>query len=102
MITYPYRVLEDVLVRVDGLLFPTDFVILDMPEDSKTPLLLGRPFMVTGKALIDVAHGDLILRFNEEIFSSMVWRAEAPKVKSSVLLGKHGGRKIENTSWKKW
>lgn len=30
-ITYPYGVLEDVLVRVDGLLFPVNFVILDMP-----------------------------------------------------------------------
>lgn len=37
-IIYPYGVLEDVLVKVDGLLFPTDFVVLDMPEYSETPL----------------------------------------------------------------
>lgn len=42
-VTYPYGVLEDVLVRVDDLFFPIDFVILDMPEDAETPLLLGRP-----------------------------------------------------------
>lgn len=40
-ITYPYGVLEDVLVKVGDLLFPADFLILDMPEDDETPLLLG-------------------------------------------------------------
>lgn len=55
-ITYPYGVLEDVLVRVGGLLFPIEFIILDMPKDSETPLLLGRPFLATSKTLINVAH----------------------------------------------
>lgn len=64
-IIYPHGVLEDVLVRVDGLLFLADFVILEMPEDSGTPLLLERPFLATNKALIDVALGDLMLKFNE-------------------------------------
>lgn len=64
-IMYQYGVLEDVFVRVDGLLFPTDFVILEMPKDSETPLHLRRPFLATSKALIDVALGELILRFNE-------------------------------------
>lgn len=63
--TYPYGVLEDVLVRVDGLLFPVDFVILDMPEDSETPLILGRLFLETDKALIDVELSELTLRFNK-------------------------------------
>lgn len=65
-ITYPYVFLKDVLVRVDGLLFPTNFVILDIPEDSETRLLLERPFLDTVKALIDVALGELILKFNDE------------------------------------
>lgn len=60
--------LEDVLVIFDNLLFPTDFVILDMSEDSDTSLLLGRPFLQTGKSLIGVALEELILRFiNEKI-----------------------------------
>lgn len=67
-ITYPYGVLKYVLVRVNGLLFPTDFVILDMFEVSETLLLLGRPFLETGKALIDVELGELTLRFNKEKF----------------------------------
>ncbi|XP_050916630.1 uncharacterized protein LOC127131760 [Lathyrus oleraceus] len=53
-VTYPYGVLEDVLVKVDDLLFPTDFIILDIPEDTETPLLLGRPFLATNRTLIDM------------------------------------------------
>ncbi|MCI71066.1 hypothetical protein A2U01_0092329, partial [Trifolium medium] len=52
-ITYPYRVLEDVPVKFNDLMFPTDFVILDMDETAEIPLILGRPFLATGRALID-------------------------------------------------
>ncbi|MCI90485.1 hypothetical protein A2U01_0111777, partial [Trifolium medium] len=51
---YPHRILEDVLVRVDGTIFPADFVIMDIEEDEEAPILLGRPFLTTGKALIDM------------------------------------------------
>lgn len=50
--TYPYGVLKHFLVIVDVLFPPAYFVILDMPEDSETPLLLGRPFLATCKTLI--------------------------------------------------
>ncbi|XP_050890407.1 uncharacterized protein LOC127095816 [Lathyrus oleraceus] len=60
-VTYPYVVLEDVLLKVDGLLFLSNFIILDMPEDAETPLWLGRPFQATGRALTNVERGDLIL-----------------------------------------
>lgn len=53
-------------MRLDDLFFLADFVILDMPGDPKTPLLLGRPFLATGSALIDVERGELILGFNKE------------------------------------
>lgn len=65
-ITYPYGIFEDVLVRVYDLVFPADFVILDMIKDSKTPLILIRPFLDTSKTIIDVVMRDLILRFNNE------------------------------------
>lgn len=67
-ITYPYGVLEYVHVRVDDFLFPADSVILDIPEDSETPLILGRPFLATCRALINMELGELILRFNKEKF----------------------------------
>ena len=50
----PEGVLEDVLVTVGKFVFPVDFIILDMEEDSQVPLLLGRPFLATGAALIDM------------------------------------------------
>lgn len=46
-ISYPYGVLEDVLVRVNDLLFPVKIVIQDMPEDSKTQLIFRRIFLET-------------------------------------------------------
>ena len=50
----PEGVLEDVLVKVGEFIFPVDFVIMKMEEDTQVPLLLGRPFLATRAALIDV------------------------------------------------
>ncbi|PIN25658.1 hypothetical protein CDL12_01597 [Handroanthus impetiginosus] len=55
-------VIEDVLVKVDKFIFPTDFVILDMEVDSEIPIILGRPFLATGRTLIDVQKGELTMR----------------------------------------
>ena len=76
--------LEDVLVKVNDLVFPTDFVILDMAEDEDMPLLLGRPFLTTGRVLIDVERGELMLRFQNEqvifnIFEAMKDRKDNPQ-----------------------
>ena len=46
-ITYPRGIVEDVLVKVDKLIFPTDFVILDFEEGKRIPIILGRPFLAT-------------------------------------------------------
>ncbi|XP_055959793.1 uncharacterized protein LOC130014857 [Mercurialis annua] len=61
-ITYPSGVLEDILIKVDKFIFPIDFIVLDMEEDKEVPLLLGRPFLATSKAIIDVEGGKLTLR----------------------------------------
>ncbi|XP_073017738.1 uncharacterized protein [Primulina eburnea] len=65
-IKYPRGIVEDVLVKVDKFIFPVDFVVLDMEEDREIPLILGRPFLATGKALIDVQKGELVLREAED------------------------------------
>ena len=46
--------LEDVHFKVGKFIFPVDFVIMKMEGDTQVPLLLGRPFLATGVALIDV------------------------------------------------
>ncbi|XP_050890761.1 uncharacterized protein LOC127096205 [Lathyrus oleraceus] len=45
LVRRPYRIMEDVLVKIDKFVFPVDFVILEMPEDEEIPLILGRPFL---------------------------------------------------------
>ncbi|XP_055960383.1 uncharacterized protein LOC130015024 [Mercurialis annua] len=61
-----FGIVEDVLVKVDKFIFPVDFVILDYAVDKECPMILGRPFMNTGRALIDVHGGKLTLRIDEE------------------------------------
>ncbi|XP_019157781.1 PREDICTED: uncharacterized protein LOC109154451 [Ipomoea nil] len=68
-IKHPKGVIEDVLVRVDKFIFPVDFVILDMDPDIEVPLILGRPFLVTARALIDVGSGKLVIRAGDECAS---------------------------------
>ncbi|KAG8491810.1 hypothetical protein CXB51_015017 [Gossypium anomalum] len=61
-IRFPRGIIEDVLVRVDKFIFPIDFVVLDIEEETNTPLILGRPFLATAKTIIDVGTGELTLR----------------------------------------
>ena len=62
----PHGVIEDVLVKVDKFIFPVDFVLLDFEEDRSCPLILGRPFLNTGKAIIDVHESKLTFRVGDE------------------------------------
>ena len=62
----PEGVIEDVLVKVGKFIFPVDFVVMNVEEDTQVPLLLGRPFLATGAALIDVQKGELTLRVGDE------------------------------------
>ncbi|KAL0416226.1 UNVERIFIED_CONTAM: hypothetical protein Slati_3454500 [Sesamum latifolium] len=80
-IKYPRGIIEDVLVKVGKFVIPVDFVVLDMEEDANTPLILGRPFLATGKALIDVQKGQLTLRINDEEVVFNVFKAiKHPKI----------------------
>ena len=56
-VRYPLGIAEDVPVKIGEHLVPIDFVILDMGEGSKAPLILGRPFLKTARANIDVGKG---------------------------------------------
>ncbi|CAN6711602.1 unnamed protein product [Malus baccata var. baccata] len=65
-ITYPRGVIEDVIVKVDNLYIPADFMVLDMDEDLTTPIILGRPFLATAQTLIDVEAGTLTFRVEDQ------------------------------------
>ena len=89
----PEGVLEDVLVKVGKFIFPVDFVIMKMEEDTQVPLLLGRPFLATGAALIDVQKGELILRVgNEAVHFNLNRSLEHPDVEAEGCMA------VENNS----
>ncbi|GJY35700.1 hypothetical protein Tco_0421078 [Tanacetum coccineum] len=72
-VKYPKGIAENVLVGIGKFTFPVDFIILDMPEDIKVPLILRRPFLSTTRAKIDVYKRKITLRVGEEkiIFKSV-------------------------------
>ena len=77
----PEGILEDVLVKVGKFIFPVDFVIMQMEEDTQVPLLLGRPFLAIGAALIKVQKGELTLRVGNEVVHFNINRSlEHPNV----------------------
>ncbi|GJV00926.1 putative reverse transcriptase domain-containing protein [Tanacetum coccineum] len=72
-VKYPKGIAKNVLVGIGKFVFPIDFIILDMPEDIKVPLILGRPVLSTAYAKIDVYKRKITLRVGEEriIFTSV-------------------------------
>ncbi|KAL1362807.1 hypothetical protein AAHE18_03G107000 [Arachis hypogaea] len=74
-IKYPSGVIEDMIVKVGPFAFLTDFVVLEMEEHKSATLILGRPFLATGRTLIDVQKGEVTLRVNEEEFKLNVVKA---------------------------
>nr|GEU97073.1 reverse transcriptase domain-containing protein [Tanacetum cinerariifolium] len=65
-ITRPKGVVEDVFVKVGKFHFLTDFVVVDFEADPRVPLILGRSFLRTGRALIYVYGEEITLRVNDE------------------------------------
>nr|GEX71572.1 reverse transcriptase domain-containing protein [Tanacetum cinerariifolium] len=65
-ITRPKGVAEDVFVKVGKFYFPNDFAMVDLEADPRVPLILGRSFLRTGRALIDVYGEEITLRVNDE------------------------------------
>ncbi|GJV27642.1 putative reverse transcriptase domain-containing protein [Tanacetum coccineum] len=70
---YPKGIAKNVLVSTGKFTFLVDFIILDMPEDIKVPLILGRPFLPTAHSKTDVYKRKITLRVGEEsiIFTSV-------------------------------
>nr|XP_025608125.1 uncharacterized protein LOC112701599 [Arachis hypogaea] len=66
LVKFPMGVVEYKLVKVGPFTFPVDFVILDIEEDKNTSIILGKPFLVTGRTITDVQKGEVALRVNDE------------------------------------
>jgi hypothetical protein len=65
-IRYPLGIAEDVPVKVGHHFIPVDFMVLEMGEREKPPLILGRPFLKTVGATIDVGKGEIMFDINGE------------------------------------
>ncbi|GKA93780.1 reverse transcriptase domain-containing protein [Tanacetum coccineum] len=66
LIGYPVGIAEDVFVQVGKFSFPINFVVIDYDIDPHVPLILGRPFLRTARALVDVHKEELTLRIGDE------------------------------------
>jgi hypothetical protein len=80
----PIGMVEDVLVKVEHLLFPVDFIVMEVMEDS-IPLILGRSFLRTSKAIIDVFKGQLTLEMGEEGLLVKVFEQDKEQEEGEIL-----------------
>ncbi|XP_070054980.1 uncharacterized protein [Nicotiana tomentosiformis] len=62
----PLGIIDDVLVRVDKFILPTDFMIFNYEVDYEVPIILGRPLLATGKAVVNVEVGERTFREGDE------------------------------------
>ena len=70
--------MEDLLVQVNELVFPADFDILDMEDEAsynQTSILLGRPFLKTAQAMINVHAGVFTMEFDGEVIKFNLFKA---------------------------
>ncbi|XP_021726352.1 uncharacterized protein LOC110693534 [Chenopodium quinoa] len=65
-IKIPTVKVEDIPLRVGKFIFPVDFYVLEMDEDERIPIILGRPFLATSRAIIDVKEGKISLKIDND------------------------------------
>ena len=71
----PIGILHDVLVKVESFIFMKDFVILDCEVYFEVPIIHGRPFLATGRALVDMEKGQMKFRLNNQEVTINICRA---------------------------
>ena len=82
-LAHPKGILKDVLIKMGKFVFLVDFVVINIEEDKQVPLLLGRPFLEIGVALIDVKKGELTLRVGDnEVHFNLNDNLKQPELRS--------------------
>nr|GEX36424.1 putative ribonuclease H-like domain-containing protein [Tanacetum cinerariifolium] len=82
----PTGVAENIFIKVDKFYFPADFVVLDFVADPRVPLILGRPFLSTAHAIINVYKREIIIRQNQQ--SLIIQCSDIPSVKKVEQINK--------------
>ncbi|GKD66529.1 reverse transcriptase domain-containing protein [Tanacetum coccineum] len=86
--TRPARIAEDVFVKVGKFHFSADFVVVDYIVDPRVPLILGRPFLRTARALIDFYGEELTLRVDDEAITFKVGQTSRYSYNNSELVNR--------------
>ena len=76
--------MEDVLVKFGDLTLPADFLVLDIEKDCEIPIILGRPYLATRNAVINVPKGELSLRVEEKKFTFSFFKALGDPLESNL------------------
>nr|GEU28942.1 hypothetical protein [Tanacetum cinerariifolium] len=79
-------IVENVLVKINKLIFIIDFIILDIIEDDKFLIILGRPMLVTAHAMIDVFGKKISLEVGTEQITFDINERESPFAISPVCV----------------
>ncbi|RDX93593.1 Retrovirus-related Pol polyprotein from transposon 17.6, partial [Mucuna pruriens] len=89
-VVQPLSILEDVLVQVNELIFPADFYVLDMEDETSgkgSTIILGRPFLMTAKTKIDVHAGTLSMEFGDTLVQFNIFEAMKHPTEDHSLFG---------------
>ncbi|XP_070031217.1 uncharacterized protein [Nicotiana tomentosiformis] len=81
----PEGIVEDVLVRVKRFVFPVDFIVVNMEENKEVPLILGRTFLATGRAILDIQERQLMLRVRDK---RLIFKMEGERGALKEQIGK--------------
>ncbi|XP_010689473.2 DNA damage-inducible protein 1-like [Beta vulgaris subsp. vulgaris] len=65
-VKFSLGILQDVPLRVGKFFIPCDFVVMEMKEDAQVPIILGRPFLATAGAIIDMKKGKITFEVGDE------------------------------------
>ncbi|KAH1246879.1 hypothetical protein GmHk_06G016884 [Glycine max] len=85
-ITIPYGVIEDMLVRVKQFIFPANFVVMDIFEDTNIPIILGRPFMLTASCIVDMGRKKLEMGFEDQEIDFDLFVEDKPAPEQNACL----------------
>ena len=81
---------EDIPVKIEGIYIPTDFVVVDIEEDDDVPIILGRPFLATAGALIDVKLGRIVFQVSDKMVGFELENVmKGPALYSCCMLNDH-------------
>ncbi|KAL4325664.1 hypothetical protein GQ457_11G024110 [Hibiscus cannabinus] len=96
----PEGKIEDILVRVDKFIFPADFLILDCEVDEHAPIILGRPFLATSRAMIDFDKDELSFRVDKDQVKIKVFTIPGQQDNEENSKAKHNSKDEHTTRLK--